>query len=141
MPVSVHRASIRSILGWFALTPAELVLLAGVVALTIWGALPHYRRWEESRNLAAEQQVILRVRATLHMPRSATVECPSELDDCPDGVYATECLFFDEVLEGGISDPQWRKVDGLYLGPAGGFYRYDRENCLLRQVAEPVDES
>ena len=143
-----HNARVRALLGWCRLTPPEWIVLAVIVAMVYWGAAPHYGRWRRAHLAEEEQLVVTRVRSALvHQPRVAPgadtdiVTCPADLDTCADGVSAADCPFFHRVLGEPIRSPAWRKVDGHYVGPAGGVYRYEQRGCQFLEAVAPKDSS
>jgi hypothetical protein len=140
MPESAKRHLLMKAVGWMVPTPVEAVLFLLVAILFFWGAMPHYERWKAAQLLEEEQHTIMRVRASLAIIRESPQTCPDRLDDCLDGVSAAECGFFTEVLGTPVNTPEWTKADGVYRGPAGGYYRYDDTGCRIVQISAPGSE-
>jgi len=130
-------ASSRSVLGWFWLTPFEIGLLVLIVWLTLRGAWPRYGQWRVAGKLQDEQYVVSLVRSALAGPDTLQRSCPASLDTCRDGSTGEDCAFFANVLPTRPSLAGWRKQDGLYRGPAGGWYRYDGPRCQFLPASSP----
>ena len=141
MPFTPWNARLRSLLGWFWLTPFEWAAALVIVGLVLQGAWPRYREWRLAELLKEEQYVVVQVRSALLSPQATQRACPAALDTCPDGSTSEECSFFSAVLRTPLVISGWRKHDGRYVGPAGGWYRYEPRGCQFLPVSAPRDTS
>ena len=128
----------RQVLGWFALTPVEL-LIALVLAATLFGsALPRYEAWKLRELLEEENADVARLNFALGDSGGTSVRCPEQLDDCPPGATAATCSLFSFLAAEYAVSGRWQKGQGYYRGPAGGDYVYVRAECRLVRTGSPV---
>jgi hypothetical protein len=135
MPLPPFGARTRSVLGWLVLTPVELILLAGIVVMILWGGLPRYQAWRHTGLMEEEQRVVAAVRGRLAVMTDLGRPRPAALDSCADGPASVESPFFRAVLSRPVTGGHWHKAKGAYVGPAGSIYRYDPVTTrLIRTV-------
>jgi len=127
---------LRWVLGWFALTPVEAVVLVAVSAGVIWQAFPRYREWTFRQLVAEETGDVTQLNYALSGEPGLFVRCPERLDDCPDGSTTETCSLFSALSHEFRVAAAWRKENGDYLGPAGGRYRYLPGECRLAPVGK-----
>jgi hypothetical protein len=131
------RARVRTVLGWFTLTPIEWTFLVGIVGFSIWAVVPRYLDWQ-SRALVEEELFDAgRVVAALNNDEGTAVRCPPYLDECPDGATSEECSLFTTLGPEALPTGQWIKKSGDYIGPAGGRYRYLPRECWFGAAFGP----
>ncbi len=119
-------------------------MVAIILGMLVWGALPHYDLWSTARLADDEQLVVAAIRTRLADRGEGSVPgevvrdfCYDRLDTCRNGQTAAECPFFGVLLDEPIRTTGWRKDGGYYVGPAGGQYLFDRQTCEFRRAAEP----
>ena len=133
-------APLRWVLGWFALTPVEILVLAAVSATVFWQALPRYKEWTFRQLVAEETGDVTQLNYALSGDTGLFVRCPARLDDCPDGSTTETCSLFSALSPEFRVASAWRKENGDYLGPAGGRYRYLPGECRLAPVGKESQE-
>lgn len=141
MPLHPQLSRIRSFAGWFWLTPVEWVLVVIIGWLAVRGVVPRYRQWRVSELLRHEKLTVVLVRGALLDPEAAQRSCPAVLDTCPDGSSSDECAYFSNLSPAPTVTSRWRKEAGCYVGPAGGWYRYDPRGCQFLLTSSPRDTS
>jgi len=104
-------------------TLIELIVVIAVIGILAVFALPRYQGVEDEAQAAAEEGITGAVRAGIMTYHANYGFFPPDLDEAEDGGASPANLFFDEVLEYGISD-NWVKEGTTYEGPAGGNYTY-----------------
>ena len=133
MPLTRLAQTVRNVAGWFRPTPVELVLICLVGALVYWGAVPRYVEWRFAQRLRSERIVVQHVRNVLADHVVNNRPCPSVADTCADG-RASECPLLGRILRDPVRSSEWRKESGVYIGPAGGRYRYEGASCQFLQI-------
>lgn len=131
---------LRWVLGWFPLTPVEVLVLAAVAATVFWVALPRYKEWRFRQLVAEETGDVTQLNHALTSETGLFVRCPGRLDDCPDGSTTVTCSLFSALSHQFRVTSAWRKENGDYWGPAGGRYRYLPEECRLAPVGKESQE-
>ena len=130
---SEWRQRIRSWVGLAVPTPFEIILTLVVAGMVVWGAIPHFSAWSAQRLLEEEQNTVQELRSSLAELQSAGRRCPQSLDVSADSAQ-TSALF-----AGVLVDPppagRWERRDDVYVGPAGGWYRYDPLTCQFISMA------
>ena len=138
MQVHGWRLKCRGVVGLFFLTPFELLLVAVLAGLVVWGAIPQYHAWLDQRVLEEEQQTVLEIRSALSDIGISGRRFPRQLDSFA-GDSSNTPVVFGAVLAIPPPAGSWRMQDGLYIGPAGGRYRYD--SATRQFISVPVPDT
>jgi len=97
-------------------TLIELIMVIVVLGVLAAFALPQFFNWRAQARQSAMSGVVGSLRSGLNVVRAnslatgGTGAWPAVLDSAADGAASTSNLFFGDVLQTGISDPQWVKA-------------------------------
>jgi len=123
-----------------AFTLVELVMVIVIIGLLAAVVVPKFSDMRTEAQGAAEQGTVAAVRSGIklvHMTNLAKglTDYPSKLDSSSTGQASEKNPLFTEVVEGGISDPNWEKVKGntYKYGPTGNKYKYDKSTGTFKK--------
>ncbi len=115
-----------------AFTLIEMLMAIVIIGLLAIVTLPRFGETRIAATGAAERGTVAAVRSGLHVAQltntaADTCPYPGELDAAPRGTASPANPLFTDVIEGGIADSKWEKLDSdryRYI-PTKRSYRYD----------------
>lgn len=108
----------------------ELVLVVSILAAVAAVTLPNFYSTSDEAIRTQEDVVAAAVQTGIDMYGSESVAkarlplYPTTLDTAEDGPASLSNLFFDSIMEVGISE-RWEKIELSYTGPTGQVFEYD----------------
>lgn len=114
-----------------AFTLVELVMVIVIIGLLAIVVTPKFIDIKTSAQTSAEQGTVAAVRSGIQIAHLAnlaqgTDAYPASLDSASAGDASDTNALFTEVIENGISDPNWEKTaQGYSYKPSGNSYTYD----------------
>lgn len=118
-----------------AFTLVELVMVIVIIGLLAAVITPQFVDMRGEAQNAAEEATVAAVKTGIKMIRMSNLaknvedEYPEKLDDAKKGVAGDDNPLFTNVVEGGLTDPNWEKTANLvyrYI-PTGIKYKYDKK--------------
>lgn len=117
-----------------AFTLVELVMVIVIIGLLAAVITPQFTDMRSDAQLAAEQASVAAVRTGIKMIRMSNLarggeEFPAELDTASNGDASDNNPLFSNVVEGGLTDPNWEKNNKTTYTykPTGTKYKYDKK--------------
>lgn len=122
-----------------AFTLVELVMVIVIIGLLAAVVTPQFTSMRGSAETAAEEATVAAVRTGIKMVRMSNLaqgltEYPVKLDSAKGGDASESNPLFTEVVEGGLTDENWRKIGGrsYYYKPTKTRYDYDRKTGTFK---------
>lgn len=123
-----------------AFTIVELVMVIVIIGLLAAVVIPRFGDIRTEAQGAAEQGTVAAVRTGIKLAHMTSLAqgsdtYPTNLDSASAGVGSETNKLFTNVIEDGIADSNWRKVDSTtyeYV-PTGNEYAYDNSTGTFTQ--------
>ncbi len=124
-----------------AFTLVELVMVIVILGLLAAVVVPKFTDIRSQAVNAAEQGVVSAVRSGINMYHMAQLAqgndgYPNKLDNATNGVASQTNPLFTEVIDGGVTDSNWKKTGTRtykYL-PTGNRYRYNKNTGKFERI-------
>ncbi|MCK4340575.1 MAG: type II secretion system protein [Phycisphaerae bacterium] len=117
-----------------AFTLVEMVMVIVIIGLLAVVALPKFGQIRTEAQSAAETGTVSAVRSGIQLAHMTSLaqgkdEYPATLDSAAAGQGSEKNILFTNVIEDGITDHNWVKVDATAYkyAPTGGTYKYDKK--------------
>ncbi len=115
-----------------AFTLVELVMVIVIIGLLAAVVVPKFADVNTEAKAAAEEGTVAAIQSGISLAHMAELikgndTYPSKLDDAKVGDASATNALFTDVIDGGITDANWSKVDATTYKykPTGNSFKYD----------------